>query len=981
MASSATTHFARVPELLSRVFCFSTTKDNGQYLLVCKLWSNEVFNIEWRVVNEPARLYRLLAPLRTPGEDEPTCFTRPLTPEDWIRSLYNEIAVTRNRVDFLPNLRTLSIPAVTIVVQLFAHASVTSLSVSPHWPCEEDGMYIDGDQLFSLIRYKMPHLQRLSIDFYDEPSVVDKIQTESALTFRELKRLSYLALPPAWVRDGITKAVSELPNLHTLDVEYIKSPEPYEGLDEPLFSTGLTASSFPALKKLSLWITYPRATACLSQAFRPTSLETLQLDAIHSATREEMRQLLAIIGNSCPRLTVLKLSSPAVPRITVPAGPQIDFEDLKPLRACRYLRELHLVHDRPFLLDESNILKLLEPLNCLSILHLNPAAPGLDAPESALPISCLSSIVSACPSLSSLGLYVNTSSSDLPKSDPVANFMCLKTFDVGRSTLAEKDLAPVAFYLGHILPQNCEIQFTGHSATLRARRRLRSSDHVQWERPPCPWLVAVSRSMALSATTHVVRVPELLSRIFFFSPTKANGRNLLVCKLWSNEVLNIEWKVITEAAHLFHLLAPLTTIPESSGLLCFTRPLTPEDWIRFDRYAWRVKSLDLCSTSRTFDISVYHEISATRNRLDFLPNVRTLLVPAMTIVVQLFAHANITSFTVRPACADIEDRFKIKGASLFSQIRYKMPNLHLLSIDLYARPSEMDKVQTEAVLTLRELWRLSYLALPPAWIRDDITKAASKLPNLDTLDICVQESENPYEGLKPATHEKYKHLIEAIGSSCARLTVLRLHAQGQEYLDSANYPEAPLLNFQDLEPLLSCKYLSELHLSHYQPFLLYDSDIVALLKSLTSISYLHLNPSPLFNSQASSLSISCLSSIAATCPSISSLGLYINTFANNVPRADPMATFKSLKTLDVGRSGLSEDACVPLAFYLGHTLPPNCQIISCQGPPPPAPAVPEAQEQVHPVTVQWNKVRKLAPWFRQAVHNGERRLLSGSSER
>ncbi|KAJ8514220.1 hypothetical protein ONZ45_g8222 [Pleurotus djamor] len=472
---SATTRALRVPELLSHIFSFATTKDNGQNLLVCKLWSNEVLNIEWKDIIDVTRLFRVLAPLGS-RSTSPVRFTRQLTPEDWVRfdryawritslevslldidiSLYTEITASRNRLDFLPNLRELSIPGVTIAVQLFAHASVTSFTVYPAYKHIHDEYEIKGALLLSHIRHRMPNLRSLSIEFSFPSSSMDEIQSEATLALASLKKLSHLVLPPAWVTDSITKTISELPNLQTLDASYLELARS-EDLDTPLFSTDLTASSFPKLSRLSIWISYPRAVACFSQANRLASLEVLGLSATHLATREELKHLIAIIASSYPRLTALRLDGarPFSDSDDVPEELGLRFQDLEPLVSCKSLTHLRIMHNLPFLLNASDIYKLLEHLQWLTDLYLN-AMPRIQSP-SPLPISCLSSIASACPSLSTLSLYVSTSPSDVPTTDPMATFKSLRYLDVGYSRLEKKDIAPVAFYLGHTLPQNCQV--------------------------------------------------------------------------------------------------------------------------------------------------------------------------------------------------------------------------------------------------------------------------------------------------------------------------------------------------------------------------------------------------------------------------------------------------------------------------------------------------------------------------------------------
>lgn len=61
----------------------------------------------------------------------------------------------------------------------------------------------------------------------------------------------------------------------------------------------------------------------------------------------------------------------------------------------------------------------------------------------------------------------------------------------------------------------------------------------------------------------VLLIPELLRRIFEFSPAKSNVSHACVCKNWSEEALSVLWSNM-EAYPLFALLVPMTVGSSSS---------------------------------------------------------------------------------------------------------------------------------------------------------------------------------------------------------------------------------------------------------------------------------------------------------------------------------------------------------------------------------------------------------------------------------
>ncbi|KDQ27169.1 hypothetical protein PLEOSDRAFT_1106054 [Pleurotus ostreatus PC15] len=221
-------------------------------------------------------------------------------------------------------------------------------------------------------------------------------------------------------------------------------------------------------------------------------------------------------------------------------------------------------------------------------------------------------------------------------------------------------------------------------------------------------------------TAQALVIPELLRRIFEFSSAKSNVSHARVCKNWCEEALSVLWSSV-EAYPLFTLLAPM----KSFGLeLSFARDLGEGDWARFERYAWRVKSLHFTTQ---FSPSVFHTVAVGRRRLDFLPNLEAVYDPPPSVnVFPLFAHASVRTLEVHPS-------FEAKNMGLLPS---RMPRIERLTCR--TRDTSSGSIVPSA---LKQLQSLVHLTISHECLNVDLFHALASLPNLQSITtVCKRNS-------------------------------------------------------------------------------------------------------------------------------------------------------------------------------------------------------------------------------------------------
>ncbi|KAL5513861.1 hypothetical protein ACEPAG_2622 [Sanghuangporus baumii] len=503
-----------IQELLYHIFDLLGKSSQVSCALVCKSWCEVVLNRLWRVLDSPKPLVALLGPLIKPYYTPLLVFKAPMRPLDWktffryarrVRHLvidfskpeispgvFHRILGANRIVGVLPNLSILKIifdrnDDLDAFNQslLFIGPSVKEFYLSlPR------GNASPLCHRFVEYAVRMPRLAALELDSVDRQSTA-MIQDHLVSFLSALKSLEQFVCAPYFATSDIISALSNLPSLRTIEIDWPR----FKGLGYPsdvlLFRPSLESDAFAVLRTLSFCSTFKRAMAVMEVIHAP-QLTKIMISSPQLETAESLHHLLYVLARKRSRLEGLSLD--AVHAIDKSAGrlddldiDRVTFEVLKPLLTFSELQTLDLSYHRPFRLTDADVEKLLMSLPNLSGLNFC-AEPLLQEPP-LLTTAVLPIIARRCPKINSLAMYIDTRvgpPSLLTQGISFrARFMQLKQIRFGTSPLAEEDVTGFSFYLSKFLPPTCkmdsladvhwlnsnELRTAGHSVSDVATRR------------------------------------------------------------------------------------------------------------------------------------------------------------------------------------------------------------------------------------------------------------------------------------------------------------------------------------------------------------------------------------------------------------------------------------------------------------------------------------------------------------------------------
>ncbi|KAJ8502330.1 hypothetical protein ONZ45_g11873 [Pleurotus djamor] len=490
MNSTTTTRVLSIPEILAEIFEFSDKRANASNLLVNKVWSREVINVEWRHVDSWSRMLELLAPVELNANT--LGFSRPIPYVDYerfsyyaskVRSLTLEglrfepsLTDTLTRLvsdrKYVSNVKTLSCSIKdTPALELFVNPKLTSLSIGrieDVWPPPE----ILRSAL-SIIRERQPPLVTLKfmVDYiYTEEDDEDLVGADTLLssTLRSLTRLKSCHLPPDILSPAISEALSTLPHLDSL-VSLALCPG-FAGSKSSFFSTHLDQASFPSLRNLSITISFERAIVSFTAWAKSDTLTSLELSSEVFETGERFMYLSTIVSKTFPHLTILSITAyslPPDPDVVSSIG-EVGFDHLEPLLSLDQLHELSLNFAYPLEIYDSDVVLIKACLKNLTRLHLNPTPR-----ERQLPLLHITNVLSALrvhsrsatPNpINDLGLYVDTSFDwhrrtllDHVTASEDHRMHGMDVLDLGSSPLIHGDVVQLVEYLSAVLTDKCKI--------------------------------------------------------------------------------------------------------------------------------------------------------------------------------------------------------------------------------------------------------------------------------------------------------------------------------------------------------------------------------------------------------------------------------------------------------------------------------------------------------------------------------------------
>ncbi|TFK58287.1 hypothetical protein BDN72DRAFT_906882 [Pluteus cervinus] len=402
------------------------------------------------------------------------------------------------------------------------------------------------------------------------------------------------------------------------------------------------------------------------------------------------------------------------------------------------------------------------------------------------------------------------------------------------------------------------------------------------------------------STQRVISIPELLRNIFFSLPRLCDTyHSALVCRTWSEIALDALWYEVDDLCILLNLLVPLTTAGPGFHRKFIRCPI-PEDWIHFERYSRRVRTLLVDYDTPLPAQSVFAEIGRTRIRPEILPNLWSLHLFGDNYLCAIFLHSGIRDLAVHLDLSLFERvSFFLHHARFFSRslVTLEIRTGRIAGSD----PHPVGCIATGLSSWLLQLQDLEELTLPRFWNTTYVCKVLSQLPRLsyvgfeyyerngygnpiDTLTFNPMHSEAdrgsilfpslisfsqnaPFsesiqfitswqhssrltdlilESQILETPDSFRSGLLSIADGCPLLSKLGLACLITTYLDHPGVatPSRSRITLDVLLPLHKLNHLLSFEIAHTLPIALTDDDFVALVKPWHKLERLGLGPDP-----------------------------------------------------------------------------------------------------------------------------------------
>ncbi|KAJ3500467.1 hypothetical protein NLJ89_g9781 [Agrocybe chaxingu] len=282
-----------IPELLDMIFGMLDPDSNSNNARVCRQWSEIALDSLWKDVDRLERLFGALAPLRRVGNGEYE-FERLPESDDWKRfekyasrvrrlvyhssadnpkirkSVFDDVARTRTRIDILPNMHTLQWYAPLSLCVMFMHAGVKHFSVF---------LPSNSKRSRPALSSKTSRLRNLaSIDFRSDVSV-RTIEEETRSLLAQLSVLRKVTFPRYYLTSKIAETLSRLENLGIVEFQYHDEQGCGDPRDVISFTPEFEKGAFPSLWDHSMTTCFADAARFLDVAYAPPSITMLYVDS------------------------------------------------------------------------------------------------------------------------------------------------------------------------------------------------------------------------------------------------------------------------------------------------------------------------------------------------------------------------------------------------------------------------------------------------------------------------------------------------------------------------------------------------------------------------------------------------------------------------------------------------------------------------------------------------------------------------------
>ncbi|GJE90503.1 F-box protein [Phanerochaete sordida] len=478
------------------------------------------------------------------------------------------------------------------------------------------------------------------------------------------------------------------------------------------------------------------------------------------------------------------------------------------------------------------------------------------------------------------------------------------------------------------------------------------------------------------ATAAPVHIAELLALVFSHLDPASLARAARVCRPWAPVALDALWHTVRDLRPLLALLAPLTGEKRSTARTApgvpikFKRPLQAADWQRTDRYAYRVRVLDLDDrrARRQLDAGVFAELQRTCPRAATLPNLVSATFPALDAPTlrraALFLHPGLRHLSFH---AHVAPEHPL--ARFVDEVLQRAPRLTRLEVRSHHAMHELQDALRPLFTGLRDL---RHVTLPLYGLTSDVLAALSNASRIETValaepvergtgaradvaDVSFSLPPTAFPALRSlalATHIPQATLFLAQPHAPHNISSLRLHVLAPApppavhallgaatsctsltslTIDFLLGPGAPIaapppaharLSLDTLRPLLACTRLQVLEIRWDYALALHDADMPALAAAWPLLHTLHLHADALPSHTPPPLTLAALLPFAALCPHLETLALHLDG-DTPLPRG-PLPRFTTLRTLALGSSPLRAPRAAARA--LSALLPAACAV-------------------------------------------------------
>lgn len=302
--------------------------------------------------------------------------------------------------------------------------------------------------LISQLKHRLPNSNSFTLS---TPLPLGDVSTALAATLQTMPRLHTIDLPQFYLSEEILRAASRLEGLTSLCTLWNAEGIVYDEMGMRFY---FEEGWFDNLKSLQVDC-HPQTFATFLSASVNRSLSNIGLSTRRLDEQSDLRAVLEAAATSCPGLEVLTLNVTSK-RGEMSRAQSIKFTTIRPLLACKHLRELSISHDYPITLQKTEFLEMAAAWEDMNYLELasDPFHSNVGEEMKGVSLATLGSVGSVFRNLTDLGVYV--SDEEVPRLEDgwsLESFPALQTFVPGASPVPQGKTKDVALFLAIVCPK------------------------------------------------------------------------------------------------------------------------------------------------------------------------------------------------------------------------------------------------------------------------------------------------------------------------------------------------------------------------------------------------------------------------------------------------------------------------------------------------------------------------------------------------